>query len=235
MALSSHIILTAAIVDDGSWKLSPDTVVIKRLKNGTPKEIGRGAFGTVYLGEYQSKPVAVKQLHASILKIPNALDVFCRELMLGHSLRHGNICEMYGGWNVCDDEEGIFPSIVMEYLPHTLRHVLTDRVKFQVTTRLLISIVQQLSSVLSFMHAQRPPLYHCDLKPENIMMTEKCVPKLVDFGCAKERRATIGRVSTLISGVRGTSGYIVCVCVCVCVYVCVCVCVCVFVCVFIHI
>jgi serine/threonine protein kinase len=57
------------------------------------------------------------------------------------------------------------------------------------------SWAQQVCSVLSYLHRQAPPIIFRDLKPSNIMVTNRDEVKLIDFGIARtfqsQRQATI--------------------------------------------
>ncbi|GAC1383993.1 MAG: hypothetical protein NVSMB33_12240 [Ktedonobacteraceae bacterium] len=57
------------------------------------------------------------------------------------------------------------------------------------------SWAQQISSVLSYLHRQLPPIIFRDLKPSNIMVTDRDEVKLIDFGIARtfqsQRQSTI--------------------------------------------
>jgi len=57
------------------------------------------------------------------------------------------------------------------------------------------SWMRQVSSVLSYLHSQSPPIIFRDLKPSNIMVTNRDEVKLIDFGIARtfqsQRQATV--------------------------------------------
>ncbi|WP_461878911.1 serine/threonine protein kinase [Fusicatenibacter sp.] len=57
-----------------------------------------------------------------------------------------------------------------------------------------------LSGILCYLHAQNPPVFHRDLKPDNVMITERGEIYLVDFGAA-------GTEETGVEVRYGTRGY----------------------------
>lgn len=60
------------------------------------------------------------------------------------------------------------------------------------------SWAQQTCSVLSYLHRQSPPIIFRDLKPSNIMVTDKDEIKLIDFGIARTFQKSGQRHATII-------------------------------------
>jgi serine/threonine-protein kinase len=174
-------------------------------------KIGMGVSATVYKGLYKGRIVAVKELHHHLAMSEELCGQLVREIETNMSFKHPNICRVYGGWPTHNKEHGIYPSMVMDYVPLTLRAVLADPVKYSLTPLAKKSIIYQLASCLMNLHTRHPPVYHCDLKPENIMLTEDLTVKLIDFGIAKiERMTLVSEISGQSAcGVRGTMGYMV--------------------------
>ena len=189
-----------------------EVVPVEASKQGVPKKFARGAFGSLYLAKYKGRDVVVKVLHEDLAGDPDVCKHFLRELELSMSFKHPYICRVYGGWDILDHDEGIYPSIVMEYLPLKLIDVLNRPEKHGLTPAIKQRIVYQLAMCLMNLHTRNPPVYHCDLKPENIMLTADLTVKLIDFGIAKiERNTLLSTVKgTTTAGIRGTVGYMVC-------------------------
>jgi len=140
------------------------------------RQLGRGGFATVYLGEhaYLKSHAALKVLHTQLSEEDAA--AFLREAQTLASLTHPHIVR------VLDFalEDGT-PFLVMEYALHgTLRQRHPKETRLPLDT--IVSYVQQVASALQYAHDRR--LVHRDVKPENMLLGERFEVLLGDFGLA---------------------------------------------------
>jgi serine/threonine-protein kinase len=202
--------------------MAPDDVKIKKIQKFI---IAEGGFSHVYRASMRVRvkgkddvwtEVACKVLKGAIARDAKALALFAKEVGVLCSFKHPNICRAYGGWMAVDEDEDLYPTLVLEILPYSLADLLWPKAASANLPHLnddsKLSILRQVAEVLAFLHNRYPQIIHCDIKPENILLTLTLVPKLCDFGIAKEiatsLRLTYGSTGT--AGVRGTSAYIVC-------------------------
>ena len=148
--------------------------------------IGAGVFGEVRSGQLHGTPVAIKTMHRSRI-VDGGLDLFKAECELCLSLRHPNIVQLLGAcWRL--DAPTVF--MVMERCDSTLSEALRDaksgrRDDFDYTnTRVPIAL--GVARAMSYLHAQKPPILHRDLKPDNVLLTRDAQPKVSDFGSSRD-------------------------------------------------
>ena len=142
------------------------------------KQLGQGGMGEVYLAEDQSlaNQVAVKANHNLS---PHAAEQFIREARLLASLKHPNLPRVIDYFT-----EGETQFLVMDYIPgEDLRTLVEQKTTFQLPQ--VLHWAEQLGSALNYLHNQKPPIFHRDVKPANIKLTPGGDVVLVDFGIAK--------------------------------------------------
>jgi len=147
--------------------------------------LGAGGMGEVYRARDTrlDRDVAVKVLPAHLSDNAEFRQRFEREAKAISQLSHPNICALYDVGNA----EGV-EYLVMELIDG---QSLADRLeKGALPTELVTKFGVQIADALD--RAHRQGIVHRDLKPGNVMMTRSGV-KLLDFGLAKLRAATVTR------------------------------------------
>ena len=161
----------------------------------TKEPLGKGGFGIVYAGTWQTTKVAVKQLKAEHLS-EKALASFRQEAQQHWSLRHENILILYG-----TSVDTSHPSMVMELMVTSLYHLLRREQTLEWPTR--CSIAQDIARGLHYLH--NLDILHRDLKSHNILLDQQNRAKLSDFGLSKTRLETTTR-DTFTSSTRRAPG-----------------------------
>ena len=107
-----------------------------------------------------------------------------QECILCSKLHHLNIVKMLGVYypNNPSNNQPILPVMVMELM----ERILTKLEKCQnISMYIKISILQDVSRAIFYLHTLNPPVIHCDLTPNNILLTTSLVAKIFDFGVMK--------------------------------------------------
>ncbi|MBN1589634.1 MAG: protein kinase [Pirellulales bacterium] len=141
--------------------------------------LGRGGMGSVFLARHTTmdRQVALKIVSRRVGKDPASRERFLSEARAAASLDHPNIVRAY---DVDSDNERLF--IVMEYVAgRDLRELveLDGPLDFE----LLADCIRQAAEGLA--HAHRRNMVHCDIKPSNLLLSEKGVVKILDLGMAR--------------------------------------------------
>ena len=157
-------------------ELNPDTILDNHIR--IINKLGQGGMGAVYLAydmnlDYQ---VAVK---VNRNPTPESTSQFLREGRLLATLRHPNLPRVVDYFVIGDDQ-----FLVMDFIPG---EDLAERVKREGPQRVETTLhwASELGSALIYMHQQKPPIIHRDIKPGNIKLNENGEAMLVDFGIAK--------------------------------------------------
>ncbi|MGD9843091.1 MAG: serine/threonine protein kinase [Steroidobacteraceae bacterium] len=148
------------------------------------KPLGAGGTSNVYLAESEKEGevVVLKVLshNPDTVELPEGYDRFLQEYHLLAGIHHPNVVHIVD-FGVSDDHA----FIAMEYFPcGDLRR----RMQQEITVKQALGYVEQIAKALTVVHAVG--VLHRDLKPGNIMLRDDDSLALIDFGVAKELRAT---------------------------------------------
>ncbi len=142
-------------------------------------KLGQGGMGVVLKAEHKrlKRLVALKVMSASIVKTPDALKRFHREVEAAAKLRHPNVVAT----DDADEAKGTH-FLVMEYVEG---HDLSALVKKQGTLSVeqAVQCIIQAARGLEFAHAQG--VVHRDIKPANLLLDTKGTVKILDMGLAR--------------------------------------------------
>jgi alkyl hydroperoxide reductase subunit AhpC len=141
-------------------------------------EIGSGTFARVYLARdlQLDRPVALKVFKPDCPVTPSAA---LAEARSAAALNHPNVCTIYA----VDDTAGV-PIIAMEYVTGQLLSAHPRGADASLDE--LLSVTRQLAAGMAAAH--EAGIVHGDLKPENVMVSEDGVVKILDFGLARRLR-----------------------------------------------
>ncbi|CAK7313144.1 Interleukin-1 receptor-associated kinase 1 [Vulpes lagopus] len=175
-------------------------------------KIGEGGFGCVYRAVMRNTLYAVKRLkEGADLEWTTVKQSFLTEVEQLSRFRHPNIVDFAG---YC--AESGFYCLVYGFLPNGS---LEDRLHFQTEACAPLSWPQRLNILLGtaraiqFLHQDSPSLIHGDIKSSNVLLDDRLMPKLGDFGLARLSRfagANPGQSSSVARTrtVRGTLAYL---------------------------
>ncbi|HBA86222.1 MAG TPA: hypothetical protein DCZ95_19240 [Verrucomicrobia bacterium] len=139
--------------------------------------LGAGGVGAVYLASdvVLKRQVAIKVIRSKFRVSSKIIDRFRDEATIVASFAHPNIVQIH---EIIDCE--LTPLIVMEYVPGTnLEKPIRSR---KLDRNRLIDIMISVCETVA--HAHEHGVIHCDIKPENILLSDDGRVKIADFGVA---------------------------------------------------
>ena len=182
----------------------------------------RGSAVAAKVFKLPTRPSDVSPLDSPLLGIAAAMDSYVRfqvksdahtlddertgaayerELLVLQSLRHPNICTLYG---VVVSP----PMLVMELCAGgSLAALLRSSTLASLPWTRRTEIAAGVACGVDFLHSQEPPVIHRDLKSLNVVLSSDGTAKLVDFGLGGFLPHVAGELASQDRGAKGTPAY----------------------------
>ena len=165
-------------------------------------------IGTLWVGQssivyratnVHNQLVAIKMLLPDTASSRRAQRMMEREARLAMNLHHPNIVQA-----IEYIREAPMPALVMDYFSseNLKTHIVRSESFIHEHAK---NIILQVCEALEYVHEQG--LIHLDMKPENVLVAEDGLTKIIDFALAEERRNTLGQLLTR-RRIAGTRPYI---------------------------
>jgi eukaryotic-like serine/threonine-protein kinase len=159
------------------------------------RKIGRGSYGEVWLAvddnfaaqDGGGREVAIKFIlshHGRAGRLPD-------EVQFQANLARGGVRHVVQVFDA--DAEGEPPYFVMEYLPEGLDRRMKRQPRLSIEEA--ETIFRRIADGLAHMHNKR--IFHCDLKPSNVLLDSEGHPRLADFGQSRSAEGLAGAYGTL--------------------------------------
>ena len=172
------------------------------------KLVGSGGMAEVYIAQdaVLGRKVAIKVLNEDLANNKKFLARFQQEARSASSLTHPNIVKVLdaGEESVTDADgtEHVRAYMVMEYVEGLELSKLVARGPLKVPEA--VRVAGEILSAVEFAHSAG--IVHCDIKPDNIMITRQGNVKVLDFGIARAAAAAFDDLAQTTS-VLGTAAY----------------------------
>ncbi len=161
--------------------IAVETLRVERVINHykVKEMLGRGGMGEVYkaVDTKLGRTVAIKTLSPMLVDKQSARQRFLREARAASLLSHPSICTVY---EVGQHEDTVF--IAMQYIQgETLAHrILKNSLSIEESLAYALDVADALHV------AHEHEIIHRDIKPSNVMVNERNVAVVLDFGLAKQ-------------------------------------------------
>ncbi|UCD23809.1 MAG: serine/threonine protein kinase, partial [Gemmatimonadota bacterium] len=161
--------------------------------------LGQGGMGSVYRAHDREldEEIAIKVLRPGLVSNPSLVDRFKTELRLTRRISHRNVVRTYD----LGEYDGAY-FLTMEYVEGVTVRELVDK-HGTVGVSSALAIAAQLADALAVAHEQG--VIHRDIKPQNLLLDEAGILKVMDFGVARLAEHSDGVTETGM--VVGTPAY----------------------------
>ncbi|CAN8235686.1 unnamed protein product [Cochlearia groenlandica] len=162
-------------------------------------KLGEGGFGPVFKGRLpDGRDIAVKKLAQASRQGKNE---FVNEAKLLAKVQHRNVVNLWGYCTHGDEKLLVYEYVANESLDKVLFK--TNR-KSEIDWKKRLEIITGIARGLLYLHEDAPNcIIHRDIKAGNILLDEKWVPKIADFGMARLYQEDATHVNTRVAGTNG--------------------------------
>ena len=164
-----------------------------KFKGKSGVKLGQGSYASVYKANYMGVPCAVKQLDRNdVAGVASKKEKEARkelrrcqernfklECIQHYKLQDPNVVRMLGVFY-----QAKLPVLVMELMEFNLTQLLGETPNIIMYVKL--SILQDVSKGLRYLHTQNPPIVHHALYSDNILFTKGLIAKIGDFKTGAE-------------------------------------------------
>lgn len=168
--------------------LLPDSILNNRYR--IVRRLGKGGMGAIYeaIDRDLSCTVAIKENLALTDELRYA---FTREAKLLANLQHRALPKVMHHFAVKDGQ-----FLVMEFIAGDNLDILLKRRSAPFSPQEVLSWADTLLDVLVYLHTQKTPVIHGDIKPANLKLTPEQNLFLLDFGLAKGKAGQMSSLNT---------------------------------------
>lgn len=144
------------------------------------RAVSGGSYSDVWQGRLHGKPVCLKvvRLFTTVANRARVIKQFCREALVWKHLDHPNVLPLLGV-----NMELFKPSFCL-VSPWMQNGNLLDYLEKNPTHNRLKALLE-VAEGMDYLHRYDPPIVHADIRCGNILVTDKLVCCLADFGLAR--------------------------------------------------
>jgi serine/threonine protein kinase len=165
------------------------------------RELGSGSFGEAFeaVDTEDGRHVAIKRLTLTSVGDWRAVELFEREARVLRSLEHTAIPRYIDFF--CLEAKGQLHLVQELVEGETLAARIAAGARF--SEEEVTDIASQILHVLSYLQELRPPVFHRDLKPDNLVRRDDGKIYLVDFGSVGGALRSAGSIAGTVAGTFG--------------------------------